>query len=70
MIESASAMGTPLGEAVMAIAYGDQLTNMLQPFWALPLLAITRVRAREIVGYTACVMVVGGVWIAAMLYIL
>ncbi|MBX3316604.1 MAG: short-chain fatty acid transporter [Phycisphaeraceae bacterium] len=69
-IESASAMGTPLGEAVMAIAYGDQLTNMLQPFWALPLLAITRVRAREIVGYTACVMAVGGVWIAAMLYIL
>lgn len=69
-IESASAMGTPLGEAVMAVAYGDQLTNMLQPFWALPLLAITRVRAREIVGYTACVMAVGGVWIGAMLYIL
>lgn len=69
-IETASATGTPLGKAVMSIAYGDQLTNMLQPFWALPLLAITGVKAREIVGYTACVMVVGGVWIGMMLYIL
>jgi len=47
---------------IMAVAYGDQLTNMLQPFWALPLLAITGARARDIVGYTAIVMVVAGVW--------
>ena len=49
---------------VMAVAYGDQLTNMLQPFWALPLLAITGVRARDIVGYTVIVMVAATVWIA------
>jgi short-chain fatty acids transporter len=36
---------------------------MLQPFWALPLLAITRVQARDIVGYTAVAMLVGGAWI-------
>jgi short-chain fatty acids transporter len=29
---------------------------MLQPFWALPLLAITRLPARAIVGYTALLM--------------
>ena len=49
---------------VMAVAYGDQLTNMLQPFWALPLLAITKVQARDIVGYTAVAMLAGGLWIA------
>ena len=53
--------------AVMAVAYGDQLTNMLQPFWALPLLGITKVRARDIVGYTVVVMLVGAVWIAGVL---
>ena len=47
---------------VMSVAYGDELTNMLQPFWALPLLAITGVRARDIVGYTAIVMVVIALW--------
>jgi short-chain fatty acids transporter len=49
---------------VMAVAYGDQLTNMLQPFWAIPLLAITRVQARDIVGYTTVAMLLGALWIA------
>lgn len=56
--------GIAPGRIIMAVAYGDQLTNMLQPFWALPLLAITGVKAREIVGYTAIVMVLAGAWIA------
>jgi short-chain fatty acids transporter len=40
---------------------------MLQPFWALPLLALTGVRARDIVGYTAIWMVAGGLWIVGAL---
>lgn len=63
-LESAFIHGIPPGKLVMAVAYGDQLTNMLQPFWALPLLAITGVRARDIVGYTALVMLAAGVWIS------
>ncbi len=56
--------GVPLGKMIMSVAYGDQLTNMLQPFWALPLLAITGVKARDIVGYTAIVMIIATIWIA------
>ncbi len=52
----------PVGKMIMSVAYGDQLTNMLQPFWALPLLAITGVKARDIVGYTALLMLVAAVW--------
>ncbi len=55
-------IGVDPGRMVMSVAYGDQLTNMLQPFWALPLLAITGVKARDIVGYTAIAMVLAGVW--------
>lgn len=62
--------GVSPGKLVMAVAYGDQLTNMLQPFWALPLLAITGCKARDIVGYTAIAMVAGGAWIALCLAIL
>lgn len=69
-IEAGRAAGVPLEKMVMSVAYGDQLTNMLQPFWALPLLAITRVRARDIVGYTSIAMVVGGVWIAIVLVVM
>ncbi len=69
-IQTALDTGIDPGRMVMAVAFGDQLTNMLQPFWALPLLAITGVKARDIVGYTAIVMLVGGVFTAAMLLIL
>jgi len=61
--------GIAPGKMIMAVAYGDQLTNMLQPFWALPLLAITGVKARDIVGYTAVVMLVAAAWIALGLLI-
>jgi short-chain fatty acids transporter len=44
----------------MAMSFGDELTNMLQPFWALPLLGITGLSARDILPYTLLVMVVAG----------
>jgi short-chain fatty acids transporter len=56
LLESAYQVGAPLNEVVMAFAYGDAWTNMLQPFWALPLLVLTGVKARDIVGYTATLM--------------
>ena len=62
LLRAGLSAGIEPGRMVMAFAYGDQLTNMLQPFWALPLLAITGCKAREIVGYTAVVMVVAAAW--------
>jgi len=59
VIKSALELGVPLQKAVMALAYGDQITNMLQPFWALPLLGITRLKAKEILPYTIILMLVG-----------
>lgn len=68
VLESAVRLGVPLNKIVMAFAYGDQITNMLQPFWALPLLAITRLKAREILPYTLILMVTGSViYIAGLL---
>lgn len=61
MVEAAQTMDFNLNKTIMAVAYGDQWTNMLQPFWALALLGITKLKAREIVGYTMVVMVVSAV---------
>jgi len=66
-IEAALRLGVDPKLAVMAVAYGDQLTNMLQPFWALPLLAITGVKARDLIGYTAVLMLAAALWIGACL---
>ncbi len=59
VVESALQLGVSLPKAIMALAYGDQITNMLQPFWALPLLGITKLKAKEILPYTLIAMFVG-----------
>lgn len=69
LLNAAEQSGHPPAPLIMAMAYGDQLTNMIQPFWALPLLAITGVRARQISGYCLLWMFVGGSWISLILVI-
>ncbi|MBZ0267208.1 TIGR00366 family protein, partial [bacterium] len=65
---AATQLGVPVERAIMALAYGDEWTNMLQPFWALALLGVTRLAARDIVGYTALVMLLTGpLYIGALL---
>lgn len=59
IIEACRQLGTGLPKSVMAMAYGDQLTNMLQPFWALPLLGITGLKARDILPYTLLLFFAG-----------
>lgn len=56
LFESAERLSLAKAPLVMAFSYGDQLTNMMQPFWALPLLSITGLRAKEIFGYTLVAM--------------
>ncbi|GAA5104491.1 TIGR00366 family protein [Orbus sasakiae] len=51
VIPAAEALGADLGKSTMAIAYGEQWMNMLQPFWALPALAIAGLGVRDIMGY-------------------
>ena len=68
IIQTADMMDIPLSKCIMSLAYGDQLTNMLQPFWALPLLGITGLKAKEILPYTLYLMAIGFfIYLAALL---
>jgi short-chain fatty acids transporter len=58
LLETTQQLGMPLHTAVLIEMMGDQLTNMIQPFWAIPLLALTDLRARDIIGYTMVAMIV------------
>ena len=59
ILQSALALDVSIPKSIMALAYGDQLTNMLQPFWALPLLGITQLKASDIIPYTILIMLLG-----------
>jgi short-chain fatty acids transporter len=61
VLEACNSIGMSLEKGVMAMAYGDQWTNMLQPFWALPLLGITGLKAKDILPYTMAALLVSGV---------
>lgn len=59
-LDAAQQLAVQPGIVVMGIAYGDQWTNLIQPFWALPLLAIANLRVRDVMGYTAIVLITSG----------
>lgn len=50
-IEAARELGVAYPRIVMAVAYGDQWSNLIQPFWTIPLLAVAGLGMRAIMGY-------------------
>ena len=69
MLEAVEQLGVSPHKVIMAMSYGDAWTNMLQPFWALPLLGIMGMSARDIIGYTGFVLLVTGPIIVGWLLI-
>ncbi|MFC1520906.1 short-chain fatty acid transporter [Elusimicrobiota bacterium] len=51
LIDAAKELGVPVRKLVLAFAWGDMVTNLIQPFWCLPLLAMAKVEFGKIMGY-------------------
>ncbi|MCX5906146.1 MAG: TIGR00366 family protein, partial [Deltaproteobacteria bacterium] len=60
-MEAAKMMGIDPVRSAMMVAWGDEWTNMIQPFWALPLLGLAGLSARDIMGYTTMTLIWGGI---------
>ena len=60
LLSAADNLGVDPAIAIMALSYGDQWTNMIQPFWAIPLLAIAGLKMRDILGYTTVTLLASG----------
>ena len=70
MMQAGAELGVPHGQTIAAYAVGDAHTNLFNPFWALPLLAITGLRARDMFGYAITMMILLVPFIAVALYFL
>ncbi|MED5501782.1 MAG: TIGR00366 family protein [Pseudomonadota bacterium] len=64
MMQAAAAIGADPARTIMAFTWGDGWTNQIQPFWALPLLGVAGLSARDIMGYLLIWLVISGVAIA------
>ena len=70
MMVVGSELNIPYGQIIDAYAVGDAHTNLLNPFWAIPLLAISGLRARDMFGYAITMMILLIPFIAITLYLL
>ena len=61
VIPAAESLGVPLNQAAMAVAFGDAWTNLIQPFWALPLLGIAGLKIKDIMGYCTVALLWSGI---------
>lgn len=70
VMTAAEALGADKAQTVMAFAWGDAWTNQIQPFWALPLLGVAGLSARDIMGYCVIWTLVAGIAISSMFILL
>ncbi|MCG8483405.1 MAG: TIGR00366 family protein [Clostridia bacterium] len=69
-IKSAEMIDYSVIKTALCVAYGNTWTNMLQPFWAIALLGITGLKARDILGYSISIMLLSGlVFILGVLFL-
>jgi short-chain fatty acids transporter len=70
LVEAAQSLNADLADVVIAFVWGDAWTNLIQPFWALPVLAIAGLKARDIMGFCVIMMGTTGVAISAVLLLI
>ena len=57
LVPAGEELGVSVVTVVLAYAYGDSTTNLIQPFFAIPILAVTKLRFGDVVGYTFLIAV-------------
>lgn len=68
MIDAAKAIGASIPQTAMSVMLGNAWNDLVQPFWILPALALSKLKLKDIMGYTVIMMFwVGIVYIAAIL---
>ncbi|MGH8465212.1 MAG: TIGR00366 family protein, partial [Pseudomonas sp.] len=68
MIEAAKTLGASVSHTAMAVMLGNAWNDLVQPFWILPALALSKLKLKDIMGYTVIMMIwVGLVYAVAIL---
>ncbi|MFC4277676.1 short-chain fatty acid transporter [Achromobacter aloeverae] len=61
MIEAAKTIGSAIDQTSMSVMLGNAWNDLVQPFWILPALALSKLKLRDIMGYTVIMMVWVGI---------
>jgi short-chain fatty acids transporter len=69
-IPAAIQLNASIPATTMAVAMGEEVANMLQPFWALPLVAIAGIGIQRVLGFTVLTFAVSTILYSASLLFL
>ena len=58
LLPAARDLGVSPTTTLLAYCYGDSTSNLIQPFWAIPILTVTRMKFGDVLGYSGLVAVV------------
>lgn len=68
MIDAAHAMGASMAQTSMSVMLGNAWNDLVQPFWILPALALSKLKLKDIMGYTVvCMFLVGAIFTVVIL---
>ncbi|MBE7247327.1 MAG: TIGR00366 family protein, partial [Actinomycetospora chiangmaiensis] len=68
-VPAAVSLGASIPATTMAVAMGEQVSNMMQPFWALPVVAMAGIGIQRVLGFTVVTFAVAGVIYGAALLV-
>jgi len=69
-LKAAKDLAADPSQIAMALAWGDAWTNLIQPFWALPILSLAGLRLKDIMGYCLIYLFASGLIISGVFYFL
>ena len=69
-IPAAMGLHASIPATTMAVAMGEEVANMLQPFWALPVVAIAGIGIQRVLGFTVVTFLVSAIVYGAALLLL
>jgi short-chain fatty acids transporter len=70
VLPAALSLHASVPRTAMGVAMAENVSNMLQPFWAVPVVAIAGIRIQRVMGYTAVTFVVSLVIYGAALWLI
>ena len=67
IMKTALSLNADPTKVAMGLAWGDAWTNLIQPFFALPLLAVAKLKLKDIMGYCLVFTFFSGILISGIL---
>ena len=61
MLPAAHTLAVDNWKVAMGVAWGESIWNIVTPFWALPVLAITKTSLRDLIGFTVFLWIIGNI---------